>query len=300
MLSICIPIYNQDVTALVSALSSQIAHMETPAEIILIDDCSTEAFKRINKTICKEHQYHELEQNVGRSKIRNLFLKYVNYDYLLFLDCDATIISEHLLEVYIDTITSNTYQVFCGGSIYPKEKPSREYMLRWANGNIRETIPAKTRKTKPYSSFMTSNVIIKRDVFDHIRFDENIVKYGHEDTLFGFALKKKGIPICHVDNNVLNDDIDANSTFIQKTEEALVNLAYIIKKLDYDQDLISEIKILNVYFSLQRKGLTSLLNIGFSIIKTPLKRLLSHGTENLYLFDIYKIGVLSKALKKNS
>ena len=297
MLSICIPIYNQDVSALVEALSSQIDTLKVPAEIVLIDDCSTPEYKAKNDSVCHKHIYHQLKSNVGRAKIRNLFLKYVSYEYLLFLDCDATIISTELLQNYIDTIKVEKYQVYCGGSIYSKEKPQKQYRLRWTNGHIRETIPAEVRNKKPFSSFMTSNVLIRKDVFDHIRFDEKIVKYGHEDTLFGLALKKKNILIFHINNNVLNDDLDSNTEFLNKTEDALTNLAYITQSLEYDKDLIDEIKILKFYIFLKNKSLLPLLNLVFKLSKKVIKNLLLNGFCNLYLFDIYKIGTLSKAFK---
>jgi glycosyltransferase involved in cell wall biosynthesis len=295
MLSICIPIFNQDVTALVEALSSQIEVLKVPAEIVLIDDCSAPNYQENNESICQKHIYHKLKSNVGRAKIRNLFLDYVHYDYLLFLDCDATIISTELLQNYIDTIKVEKHQVYCGGSIYPKDKPEKKYRLRWTNGHIRETIPAEIRNQNPFSSFMTSNVLIRKDVFDHIRFDEKIVKYGHEDTLFGLALKKKGIPIFHINNNVLNDDLDSNTEFLSKTEDALTNLAYITQSLEYDKDLIDEIKILKFYFLLRNKSLLPLVNIAFRLSKGGVKKLLLNGFCKLYLFDFYKIGTLSKA-----
>jgi len=297
MLSVCIPIYNFDVRPLVTELALQIEKLGVPSEIVLIDDCSTQEFQQLNEEICSLHTYHKLSANVGRSKIRNLFLNYAKYDYLLFLDCDATIISSHLLQRYIDTIEAKEFQVYCGGSIYPKEKPSRAYRLRWKNGNVRETIPADVRNKKPYSSFMTSNVLIKREVFDSIRFDESIVKYGHEDTLFGLQLKKKKIPICHINNSVLNDDLDSNIDFLNKTADALVNLATITRSLNDDKDLIDGIKILQFYFFLKRNKLLPVLDFVFFVTQNLTKWSLCNIFQNLYLFDYYKIGVLSKAFK---
>ena len=298
MLSICIPIYNQNVSVLVSALNAQINKLSEAAEIILIDDCSEERYKQENKDIAHHYQYIELKRNIGRAKIRNLFLNYVHYDYLLFLDCDATITSINLLQQYVDTIKANHYQVYCGGSVYPKEKPPREYRLRWKNGNTRETISAEIRNKHPYSSFMTSNVLIKKEVFDHIQFDETIVKYGHEDTLFGLQLRKNKIPIYHINNSVLNDDLDSNITFLNKTEDALVNLANITQSLNNNKDLIEGIKILQFYFFCKQYKLLLVLNFVFNVTQRPIKWALCNIYQNLYLFDFYKLGSLSKAFKK--
>ena len=90
MISICIPVYNFNITSLVNELSNQVNSLNIPCEIIVIDDCS-ENFKRINKIECEKHTYIELSENIGRARIRNLFLKYAKYEYLLFLDCDSLV-----------------------------------------------------------------------------------------------------------------------------------------------------------------------------------------------------------------
>ena len=104
-LSICIPVFNFDVNDLVNDLQSQINSENLDAEIILIDDASNQEFISINENIqAKVSQFIFLDKNIGRSKIRNLFLKYVQSEYLLFLDCDGKIISKTFLKNYIDFI----------------------------------------------------------------------------------------------------------------------------------------------------------------------------------------------------
>jgi hypothetical protein len=72
MISICIPVYNFNITSLISELSNQIDLLNTECEIIVIDDCS-DKFKRINQIACAKHTYIELSENIGRARIRNLF-----------------------------------------------------------------------------------------------------------------------------------------------------------------------------------------------------------------------------------
>lgn len=297
MLSICIPIYNHDVTALVSALTDQIANLKEKIEIVLIDDCSQLKYQELNESVCCQHIYVKLDQNVGRAKIRNLFLIHAHYDYLLYLDCDAQVISDSLISVYIDNLKCNKYNVYCGGSIYSEKKPERTYRLRWKNGHVRETILADIRNKNPYSAFMTSNVIIKRSVFDHICFDEKLVKYGHEDTLFGYALGKHREPILHIDNSVLNYDLDSNILYIEKIEASISNISYILDTLNYDSDFINGIKLLKTYFYLKSHHLSGCLNFIFFFLKNPIRTVLSKGWISLYLFDFYKLGLLSKTIK---
>ena len=107
-ISVCIPVYNFDVRELVNSLSKEITNAELNAEIILIDDASTKDFVKVNKSL-KEvaNLFIFLKKNIGRSAIRNLFLKYASGDFLLFLDCDAKIISEKFLKNYLQFINEN-------------------------------------------------------------------------------------------------------------------------------------------------------------------------------------------------
>ena len=70
---------------------------------------------------------------------------------------------------------------------------------------------------------------------DKVKFDERITKYGHEDTLFGFELKKNNTQITHIDNPVINGNLETNEEFIEKTEEGLLNLLKIVEFLSFDK-----------------------------------------------------------------
>ncbi|MBQ0151402.1 MAG: glycosyltransferase, partial [Chryseobacterium sp.] len=104
-LSICIPIYNFDVRKLVFDLKKEINRDSIDAEIILIDDASADKFKNYNQELQSQvDTFLLLDENLGRAKIRNLFLKYAQGDYLLFLDCDGKIINAQFLSKYLQFI----------------------------------------------------------------------------------------------------------------------------------------------------------------------------------------------------
>jgi len=105
MISICIPTFNFDIIELVTVLYHQAKKLNYQIEIIIIDDCSNEIFKKKNKKVCENYgKYIELNKNIGRAKIRNLFLKHTKFDYLLFLDCDSLIVSDSFLSRYVNTL----------------------------------------------------------------------------------------------------------------------------------------------------------------------------------------------------
>lgn len=288
MISVCIPVFNFDVTDLVKALLLQ---LEGTSEIVLIDDASTERFQQINRNLTSDKvKLIELEENVGRAKIRNLFLEYANNPYLIFLDCDAKIISENYLHNY-RMLLNNDVQVVCGGSVYSEELPSSQQVLRWKYGRIKELKPAEIRALNSYSSFMTSNFLIEKSLFEKIKFDERVVLYGHEDTLFGIDLENHNIEITHIDNPVENDDVDSNSVFIKKTELAMKSLFQIHSFYEEKVRLEKHIELISVANKIKRAKVKWLFLLFFFLFKSLLKRHLIHSSNpSLTFFNLYKLG----------
>jgi hypothetical protein len=292
MITICIPVFNWDVRALINELSQQTKLLNIPFEIIIIDDCSSEEFKKINNQVCEKENYIQLDKNIGRAKIRNLFLRNSHYDNLLFLDCDSLIISKDFVLKYIETIKQNESSVICGGRKYDSSCPGRSKMLRWKYGIKKESQPVNIRILSPNKSFMTNNFLINRKIFEQVKFDERISGYGNEDTLFGYQLKKNGIQIKHIDNPILNGDVEENVEYLKKTEDGIRNLIQILPYVDYDKDFMNDVKILKFYQKMKSYYLINPIKILFTCSKPILKFMLIRGFVNLRLFDFYKFGVL--------
>lgn len=297
MLSVCIPIYNFDVTGLVVILHQQAVRQNIPAEVICIDDCSDEEFRHKNKDVCNTYgRYIQLDENVGRAKIRNLFLNYARFEYLLFLDCDSVLITSDFIRKYADAIlTQDPPKVICGGRIYNEIKPSRQKLLRWKYGRKKESMSVEVRRKNPNKSFITSNFVVQKDVLSQIKFDERLVKYGHEDTLFGFQLKKNHITILHIDNPILNGYLEDNDEFITKTELGLQNLVCILQFLNYDRDFEDDVTILKIHRRCRMLGIDLIISFLFTFFKPALRLNLSKGFANLFWFDFYKFAFFSKS-----
>lgn len=288
MISICIPVYNYDVTDLVNELAEQADALSVESEIILIDDCSSIVRNEHEKNGQKT-RFFALPENVGRARIRNLFIDYAKYDYLLFLDCDSLVEKSDFLTAYIDAIRQQP-KVVCGGRVYPEKRPERAKLLRWKYGVERESQSAEVRKMHPNKSFMTNNFLIQKSVLQAIKFDERIRQYGHEDTLFGLALQQKGITVSHIENPVVNGDIETNDEFLRKTRESIASLVAILSFPEYERDLLHEITLLCFYNKL--KWAKKPLKMVFSILQSPIELLLKNGFVSLRLFDFYKLGIL--------
>lgn len=300
MISICIPIFNFNVSSLVETLENQLHELDQPSEIILIDDCSNLFFRNLNEGVCSKYQYIKLDKNIGRAAIRNLFLKYANYDNLLFLDCDSIVFKDDFLINYIEAIDKFPHQVFCGGRIYSNKAPKRDERLRWKYGKKRESKSSDVRNENPNRSFMTHNFLINKKIFETVKFDERLTEYGHEDTLFGFELKKKCVMVKHIDNPILNGDLEKNSNYLLSNEKAMENLVKILVFTNYNKDFINDVSVLRMYFKYEKYR--TVIRFVFKIFKPLIKKILSAGFVNLYLFDFYKLGTLAYKMQtvKNS
>ncbi len=292
MLSVCIPVFNCDVSFLVEELLEQLKDIKFPFEIVIIDDASDEKYRKLNEAIVSKVNYIQLEKNIGRAKIRNKFLDYTQYDYLLFIDNDSRMFSDNFIKNYVEVINKEQVQIVFGGRVFGERPSERDKILRWKYGIKKESKLANVRILSPNKAFMTNNFIIHRSLFKKVKFNEDLVEYGHEDTLFGYDLKKQGITIMHLENPVLNGDYETNDRYLIKTEKAILNLIYMLKNNHNDPEFINDVNLLRYHQKLVSLKLTCLVQWIF-ILKRPFIRfLLLKGYANMCLFSFYKLGFL--------
>lgn len=295
MLSILIPAYNRVCVKLVADLQRQAGRLGCPYEILVADDASEEAVKRENRKIdgipsCK---YVELRENVGRSRIRNILGRMARYDYLVFMDCDAAVVDDFFLSRYMGV--RDKARVVYGGITLPPSLPSPDVSLAYyyeRHAEPRFTVERRTRH--PYEVFRTFNFMIGRETFLEHPFDETVTQYGHEDTLFGKALKENGIAILHIDNPLMNCGLDTNKDMLRKTEESLRTLHVHRGKLEGSSG------ILRLYAAFRRLHLVSLVAILYRLFRPLVRRNLSGKRPLLSLFAFYKIGFYCRLVREEA
>lgn len=297
-LSICIPVYNFDIRELVFDLKREIDSQNIDAEILLIDDASKEECRQINRGLQNiAHQFIFLEQNIGRSRIRNLFLQYAAGEYFLFLDCDGKITENNFLKKYIQFIQEypGTQIIYGGRKVLDAPEDSDHY-LRWKFAVERENLPVELRREKPYLSFQTNNFVIRKDILQRVDFNPEFQKYGYEDLLFAMDLKAEHIKIDHIDNPVLNNDLESNSIYLGKVEESVESLSHMLKDEKLNSKL-SEVKLVKLYNKLKNTPFKIVLGLLFNRAEGNIKRKLLKGNVNLRYLDMYKLGLLFRKMK---
>lgn len=298
MISILIPTYNYNVFSLVENLHKQSEVLNIDYEILVLDDASTheitsEENSKINRLA--HCNFEILSENIGRSKIRNLLAEKANYNWLLFLDADTYPSSSEFIAKYLAAFSEGDSVVF-GGIEYP-EKTAKIFSLRHKYGCERESIPLSERLKNPYRSFITMGFAIKKDVFKTIKFNENLVGYGYEDSVFGHELQKNNISFLHIDNPIIHLNLETNEDFLKKSELALQNLLAFYQAGVIDNETV---KILKTYLKLKNNNLLFGVRWFFKISKKSLLKNLNSPKPSLFLFDLYRLGYLSSLKSKDA
>lgn len=297
ILSICIPIYNTDIRPIASELHRQIQSYSSEVELLFLDDASDDSFKEINRSIGVFCDYQELSKNIGRSKIRNAFLPFVKGTHILFLDGDSIIIRTDFIQKYLQFIQEHSIDLLVGGRDETTIKPSRSHLLRWEYSRKRESKTTDERIADRTSGFKSNNFIVRKSIFEENPFDESILSYGHEDTLFGFQLYIKGIECHHIDNPIKNDDLVDNHVFLVKTKDAVSNLWMISQKLQ-DARFNEQQKLLSLAQSIYKSPVTRMIfHWSAQILQPMLSYLLSKGYFCLWMFDLYRLMELERRMR---
>lgn len=285
MLSILIPTYNYDCTQLVRDLQKQAEHNCIDYEIIVADDASPiMSYREVNRkiNILPHCRLIELPENVGRARIRNRLADEAQGEWLLFMDADAEVINDCFIVEYLKHTDAD---VVCGGLCHADVLPSPEVSLRYAYEKRADKKRAAWYRAKnPYGHFTPFNFMIRRCVFQEIRFDESIVEYGHEDTLFGIMLKRRNVEMRHIDNPLRHIGLENNERFLEKTRSALRNLALLEDSMQGDSSL------LKIYGLLRCLRIDGCIARWFVRHETLLTHRLMSPIPSLPLFFIYKLG----------
>jgi cellulose synthase/poly-beta-1,6-N-acetylglucosamine synthase-like glycosyltransferase len=293
MISILIPIYNFDVREVIKELHRQLEEEKVDYEILLIDDASEEKFKVVNSELqqLSNVKYSEEKYNIGRSKIRNKLAEVSKYNNLLFIDCDSGIPYGNYIKNYLSVLAK--YPIVYGGRLYDKSSRINEInKLHWLYGVKREQIPVKERSQEPNKSFQSNNFLVSKTLLQSIGFNEQIIGYGHEDTLFGYELQKMKIDIVHIDNPVVHLGLETNEEFLRKTQEGIKNLIRIMRINGNEKRLVKDVTILSVYKKIEKIGLVYVFEYLYKQYEHILRRNLLSRHPKLIVFDLYKLGYL--------
>lgn len=291
MLSLLVPTYNYDISTLVEKIHTQAVQANIVFEIICLDDHShdkksIQQNQNINEL--SHATYEVLPENIGRSRIRNLLAERAKYDWLLFLDADVIPVNDDFIAKYVAHITPER-DVIYGGILYEDQKPPQKHVLRWVYGKEREALTVKQREEASYLRFLTLSFLIKKSVFQTVKFNEDIPNARHEDTLFANDLKHANVHMTHIHNPVYHLGLDTSKEFIQKSLESVAVLILFLKNglIEHDDILITK-----VFKRVKSIGLNHVLAKMYRWFQNWFEKNLVSNNPSMFIFDLYRLTYL--------
>lgn len=188
--SIIIPMYNSE-NYIDKCIQSVINQTLNNIEILLVDDGSKDKTLEIcNKYSSVDRRIKIIKQeNNGVSYARNIGLDFAIGEYITFVDSDDFIENDMLEILYYEAVKNNCDIIMSGFNIingsginYTMECDSKIY-------NKQEVFKLFYFDKKPFSPNYAWGKLIKRSIFNNIRFREDI--FLMEDTLFSIQLFMK-------------------------------------------------------------------------------------------------------------
>ncbi len=229
-LSILIPVYNWDIGPLLTALAAQARPLASgrQVEIIVLDDGSTEKFT--NKAVADQLflvRYEESAVNKGRAETRNALLQQAQGQYVLFLDADMLPDRSDFVQTYLQEAQQGG-EIVCGGISYQQhDQPAPEYSFYLYKSHRTEALAASVRASTPWRYLFTSNIMVRREIMQAVRFDARFTGYGFEDIEWGVRLGDN-FTIKHIENTCSHMGLMTKQQLWAKMRDSIPNYALLL------------------------------------------------------------------------
>lgn len=279
MLSILIPTYNYDCSLLVTQLHAQCIDADIEFEIVVGNDGSTSSLDKLRSLqgSLKNFRFLDFKENRGRSAIRNILIKESKYDRLLFIDSDMIVCKDDYIKAYLKESAP-----MVSGGLDVIEDNNPDYILH-----------KKYEKNRSANIATTSNLLIDKQILNEFQFVD-LKKYGYEDIIFSYQVSKK-YEVRFINNPLIHCGAIKTENFIKRLEDATEVLVYLFRNEQYRNDIVKSTKLLRTYLKI--RYIRSLFLLCFNILKPLILKQLKSKNPNLYLLDIYKLGLLCRYMQ---
>lgn len=227
-LSVLIPFLGDDPVQLITELAAQSSRIE----IVLLDDGGRDAdlAARVAEAVAAlpaPARLVRLAANAGRAKGRNRLADEARSPYLLFLDADMLPDSPGFIADWLAMIAEEDPAVAFGGFSFLRTPERPEHALHRAMAMRSDCLPADERARDPAKHVFTSNLLVRRDVFEAVAFDNRFTGWGWEDVEWAmrvsqtWAIRHPHIPASHL-------GLDTAETLVRKYEQSAANFARVV------------------------------------------------------------------------
>ena len=287
MLSVLVPVFNWDVTDLVTELHRQCQLLDFEFQVMALDDCSTNwATKEANAKIHLEYfKFIQLKENVGNAEARNILARTAQFDWLLFLDADMIPVHDNFVQLYLEQIKQDDFDIMSGGILYEKEVLP-EFKLKWIHGSQTEE---QLEKKDPYLEIRGNNFLVRKEIFLQNPFGGLPETYGYVDTHFGLKLKQSEARVKIIDNPCYHLGLESNEVFVKKYRKSVRNAFWLHH---HHPEMADNLRLVQSYKKVKKWGLKKPIGFFFTKFEPVLLRNLHSENPSLMVFQIYKLGYI--------
>jgi prepilin-type processing-associated H-X9-DG protein len=200
VLSVLVPFYRHDPSPLLFMLDRE----NVAAEVLLLDNGSADPklLENVKTTIAAMDlpcTLIKLDRNEGRSKGRNRLARHARSANFLFVDS-------------------------------VRQAPDApEYALHRRLAMHSDCAPAAIRRLFPEKHVFTTNLLVRRDVFEEETFDESFRGWGWEDIEWSMRVGQR-YPLTHIDNSCTHLGLNTARMLAAKFEQSAANFGRMVAR----------------------------------------------------------------------
>ena len=230
--SVLIPFLRDDPADLLTRLNAEAPALDGAVEIVLLDDGTgdpvlTTRLAAQVRALTLPARLISLSANEGRAVGRNRLASAARGKSLLFLDSDMRPDQPGFLQCWSDLAATENPAVAFGGFSLLQAPDEARFAVHRAMAAKSECVAAPDRAKQPEKYVYTSNLLVRRDVFEAEAFDESFAGWGWEDVEWGLRVARRW-PVRHIDNTATHLGLDAAPALLGKWEQSAANFARVV------------------------------------------------------------------------
>ena len=227
--SVLIPFLRDDPAELLGLLDEEAASVDGAVEIVLLDDGTRDAALTDRLTaqiraMALPVRLITLPANEGRSIGRNRLASAARGGSLLFLDSDMRPDHRRFLRDWADLAAREDPAVAFGGFSLLQAPTDARFAVHRAMAAKSECVPYTERAKQPEKYVYTSNLLVRRDVFESEAFDPGFTGWGWEDVEWAMRVSRR-FRVVHLDNAATHMGLDTVAALAGKYEQSAPNFA---------------------------------------------------------------------------
>lgn len=233
-LSVLIPFLRDDPAPLLARLGDEADALRGRVELVVLDDGTgdrtlTRALRAQLDGLRLPARLITLASNEGRAIGRNRLAAASRGASLLFLDSDMRPDGAAFLQTWADLVTTRNPAVAFGGFSILQAPTDARFRVHRAIATRSECMPVEVRAKQPEKYVYTSNLLVRRDVFEAEAFDPGFTGWGWEDVEWAMRVSRR-FEVVHVDNPATHMGLDTVAALAGKYEQAAPNFARMVAK----------------------------------------------------------------------